>query len=162
MDPTSGRESDRAGRSWHGWRLWAVLLGAAVFFVVAFDLLERLVGPEPLPARQSLQTEADAPEPILPRITKMGQHGLRVDFAEGGGTVLRIDGIEGELDEVVACLEEGMKQSFANATPPSGLFARRAHERWMVDEFLRINNACSGGAVPLPPVPPLPPENQND
>jgi hypothetical protein len=153
----SNRNGGREKGSRRGWRTWAVLLGAALLFVVFFDLLERLTATESTPPAQSLPAGESVD---LPRVTRLGQQGIRIDFW-GGGTVIRIEGVEGDRDAVIACIEDGMAELFADTTSPTGFFARRDHDRWMVQEVRRINNECSASPL-LPQLPPVAAEPERD
>lgn len=168
MDPTSEEDSARAGRRWSGWRLWAVLLGGLVLFVVAFDLLERLVTPDaPLPNEMAAE-QAEPPEPIRPEITKLDDDGVEIKVGRLNRMTIYLDG-EGKADALIACIEEGIASSSvlsdgeAGQPPASnGFIARHWRAQQVQEEVIRIQDACLMGALdtrvpPLPTPPTAPP-----
>lgn len=164
MDPTSEADGARAGRRWSGWRLWAVLLGGLVLFLVVFDLLERLVTPDEPPPAEITGEQADPPEPIRPEITRLDGGGVQIKVGRLNTTTIYLDDEDG-VDALIACIEEGIEASSAlaegeAAQPPAsnGFIARRVREQQVQDEVQRIQNACLMGALDtrIPSIPPLP------
>ena len=164
MDPNSEGDSARAGRRWSGWRLWAVLLGGLVLFVVAFDLLERLVAPDAPPPTEMTGEPADPPEPIRPEITKLDDNGVEIKVGRLNRMTIYLDG-EGKADALIACIEEGIASSSVlsdgeAAQPPAsnGFIARHVRAQQVQEEVSRIQEACMFDALDtrIPPLPPLP------
>lgn len=164
MDPGTEADSARAGGRWSGWRLWGVLLGGLVLFLVAFDLLERLVTPDAPPPTETAVDQAAPPEPIRPEITKLDGEGVEIKVGRLERMTIYLDG-EGQADALIACLEEGMASSSAlsegeaSQRPASdGFIARQVRAQQVREEVKRIQEACLLRALDtrIPPIPPQP------
>jgi hypothetical protein len=164
MDATPEEGGARAGTRWSGWRLWAVLLGGLVLFLVAFDLLERLVTPDAPPPTALTDQQAESLEPIRPEITKLEGGGVRIKVGRLNTTTIYLDD-EGQVDALIACIEEGVESSSSltdgeAAQPPAsdGFIARRVRAQQVQQEVIRIQEACMVAALDtrIPPIPPLP------
>jgi hypothetical protein len=149
MDSTPDRDHRRAKGAWSNWRRWAILLGALILFAVVFDLLERLVEPEPRQGVGVASNPASSLEPIRPEVTKVGSTGVRVTVEEGGHRYTRNCHDEAKADRMIACVEEGIATSPALTEGEAGQppesddpIARtaRANQVWM--EMIRILNDC--------------------
>jgi len=157
MESTPNRSNPDTRGSWSRWRLWAILLGAAILFVVVFDLLERLAEPGARPGAEVASDPATPLEPIRPQVTKLGTSGVRVVVA-GGYRLTQNHHDEVKADNLVACLEEGIATSPAfikgeAGQPPESddLFARnaRAKQVWMA--VIGIHNHCTNQLDLAPP-----------
>lgn len=131
-------------------RKWWLLLGAVVLFVVTFDFLERLTGPEPSQSTTGADATADTsgaqgPSPPVLRKTEDGAIEIRLDIFRR--TTIRLDS-DAQRDAVYDCLEKGFDEAFGDGT--EGWTARRVRR-----ETQRIQNEC---LTPVPglQVPPLP------
>jgi hypothetical protein len=158
MVSTPDRDNRHARGARSNWRRWAILLGALILFVVAFDLMGRLVEPSARPGAEVAPDPASLLEPIRPEVTKLGRSGVRVVVDEGGYRLTHDYQDEAKADRLIACIEEGIATSPAltegEAGQPPGsdsLFARnvRAKQVWM--EVIRIHNGCTMDLDPVPP-----------
>ena len=133
-------------------RALGLLLGGLALFVVGFNVLERLVAPgSPRVALPTDEQRGDPIEPIRPEVRRLGSDGVVIDAGELRRTTIVIDGSSEDVDLLLACLEEGIEQSFSDGgsfVPPGsdGWLTRRAHRRAIAkhvgDEIDRIKDQC--------------------
>jgi hypothetical protein len=165
MESTPDPDREPSGRRWPRWRLWAGLIGGLILFVVAFDLLERLVTPDE-PGAAELSAGAAAPESILPRVEKLAGGEVQVSVGRHRRIRILLED-EAEADALIACIEEGIASSpaltGADASQPPALtglisWHQRSEEVW--DEVARIQEACmlSRLDAAIPPLPAPPPD----
>jgi hypothetical protein len=114
--------------------------------------LERLVAPGSPPAAvRTKEQRGDPIEPIRPEVRRLGSDGVVIDAGELRRTTIVIDGSSEDVDLLLACLEEGIEQSFSDGgsfVPPDsdGWLTGRAHRRAIAkhvsDEIDRIKDHC--------------------
>ncbi len=148
--PTASKSGSRV-------RALGLLLGGLALFAVGFNLLERLVAPDSAPvAVPTAEHRSDPIEPIRPQVRKVGSDGVAIDAGELRRTTIVIDGSSEDVDLLLACLEEGIEQSFSDGgsfVPPGsdGWLTRRAHRRAIAkhvsDEIDRIKDQCMQSSV---------------
>lgn len=121
-----------------------LLLAGLVLFAGAFQLAELLVGPDERPAA------ADSPEPPGEPIE------IEVLRPDDSTVVIEIGGIrhstvrieterEGRVDELVACIEEGIAQARREGLldqADAGMFARQVERHRVGEQLSRIQSDC--------------------
>ena len=122
-------------------RKWWLLFGGIAVFVVAFSLLERLVGTDPTPAAAATDEEWAPAPPELRRLDD-GQIEIRHDFFRRSSFRM---GDKEEQQVLFDCLQQGIDKTFGGGT--QGWDRARVRR-----ETQRIQNECVG----MPDLPRLP------
>ena len=123
-------------------RMRWLLLGGIAVFVVAFSLLENLVGPESTPSDTEAAAGEWAPAPPELRRLEDGQIEIRHDFFRRSSYRM---GDKEEEQALFDCLAKGIEETFGGGT--------RGWDRERVrSETQRIQNECMD--LPIPPEPP--------
>ena len=138
MDPERSRRSPA--------RKWWLLVGGIVVFVVAFDLLERLVGPSPS-ASETAPAARGTASPAPPEVRRLedGAIEIRHDFFRR--STIRL-GDEDEQQVLFDCLRQGIERRFGEGT--EGWSRERVRR-----ETQEIQDACLGAVHDFPlPIPP--------
>lgn len=122
-----------------------LLFGGIAVFVVAFSLLESLVGTDSTPSEPEADEGTWAPEPPEVRRLEDGEIEIRHDFFRRSSYRMA-DKKEEQL--LFDCLEKGIEETFGEGT--TGWDRERVRS-----ETRRIQNHCVGlPAVPTVPEPP--------
>lgn len=131
-------------KRWSASRKRWTLIGGVVVFVVAFSLVESLVGTEPTSEEGSTSTQ-DPSAPALPEVRRLedGEIEIRLDFFRRSSIRL---GDKDEEQILFDCLTQGIEQTFGEGAP-EGWDGKRVRE-----ETQRIQNECMG--FPERPSPP--------
>jgi len=144
----------------------AVLFGIGALFVVVFQLAERVTGP---PERSSAAAESDVSgepgEPISIEIRRPGPNSLQITVGGMHTSTVRLDSEhDGNIDDVVACLEEGIERAEAEGVidlrPPDSWWARQAGRIRVSEQVSQIQHRCFSeriGGMTLPELPSLDP-----
>ena len=144
-------DSERKGSS--SARKWWLLIGTIVVFVVAFDLLEKLVRPEPTPSGEG-STVAEgagaAASPAPPRLRRLDDGAIEIRHDFFRRSTIRL-GDEDDEKALFDCLAQGIEQTFGEGT--EGWTRERVRS-----ETQRIQDECLGSThgIPVPPRPPRP------
>jgi len=147
MDPKQERSSSA--------RKWWLLIGAFVIFLVAFDLVERLVRTESTPSEEGSPAAEGAfgarpnTAPEL-RLLKDGGIEIRHDFFRR--TTIRVQSEE-RRKALFDCLTQGIEETFGGGT--EGWDRQRVRR-----DTERIQDECMG-SLHDPPVPPLVPPRED-
>jgi hypothetical protein len=147
MDPESGRSSSA--------REWWLLIGGIVVFVVAFSLLENLVGTSEKGSTPAEAVDA-APSSTPPELRRLDDGAIEVRHDFFRRSTIRL-GNEDDEKALFDCLEQGIEQTFGDGT--EGWDRRRVRR-----ETRRILDECMGlHGMPVPastsPVPDTPEGN---
>ncbi|MCP3978205.1 MAG: hypothetical protein GY716_02580 [bacterium] len=143
MHPESNRSSSR--------RNWLLLLGAAILFVVAFGLLERVVAPRPVPgvtASGTDDTQANAPAP--PTVQRRNDGGVDIRHGFFHRTTIRMGSPEDD-DALYECVKRAFDEAFGDGT------AGRTRAQ-LKAETERVQDECIATFRPPRPEPPPPPD----
>jgi len=125
-------------------RKWWLLIGGIVAFVVAFDLLERLVPSNEGPAAAEDAALVSSPAPPELRRLDDGAIEIRHDFFRH--STIRLSN-EDDSQALFDCLAEGIEQTFGEGT--AGWTRARVRS-----ETQRVQDACLGSNLDLPVPPP--------
>lgn len=133
-------------------RKWWLLIGGIVVFVVAYSLLESLVGSEPTPSGNG-STPAEgadaAPSPAPPQVTRLADGAIEIRHDFFRRTTIRL-GNEDDEKALLDCLARGIEETFGDGT--AGWSRARVRR-----ETQRIQDECMGlHGMPVPRLPPLP------
>lgn len=126
-------------------RKWWLLAGGFVVFLVAFQLLEDVISPEPSQEADAEAAPSPAPSPSPPELRRTDDGAIEIRHDLFRQTTIRL-GDEEDSKALFDCLEQGFEQAFGEGT-----------EGWTRDqvkrEAERIQNACLGSAhgLPVPP-----------
>ena len=148
-------EQHSTRKTWTGGRvvLWFVV-GLLVLAGV-FQVLETLVGPAPDSAAATDDVQpVEATLPIRPEVRLVNGNIVEIDVGSLWNAKITMGDDPDKIEAVVACIRDGLDESFPEAAEGSrGWWERREESRRAKNLALRIQRTCMSDVLGLPQLP---------